>query len=438
MSLKINEKISVGRASALLAGLIFLSRVMGFARTQMTSYFYGTGPQADAFNAAFAIPELISIVIAGGALATGFVPTFSAFLAQNEHEKAKKTFASLLSILFLAVGFLTLVLVGLTFTPLVNWLAPEPQTTLIYAENLRLLLLAQAFFILGGVFTGAFNSLRHFWLPALQPVFFNLGILAFGLFGALGEKGIIWQSYGAIFGALVGSVALQIPFALRAGLPVKFRLDFADEGVQKVLRSLLPVFFGLASGRILALSLPVALAADSTVLTNATRLSILPLELIASGSAIAIFPTLSLLGAQGKLGEVRAQLWAVLRRVMKLILIATAGLIVLAFPLVRILFQYGQFSASDATFTAQILMLASLCLPGLAAQQLLARGFFALGDTKTPAIAGAISMALFGVLCAIFWSMGTFGVTLASVVSVSVLALLLWRGLSRKLPQNSA
>ncbi len=432
--LHINE-ISLGRASLILTAMIFLSRLAGFGRTQMTSIFYGTTPQAEAFNAAFAIPEVMSIVIAGGALATGFVPTFSAFLAQGEHDKARHTFASLLSILFVGAGVLTLALIALTWTPLLQPIADRTGAPDLYFANLRLLLIGQFFFILGGVFTGAFNSLKYFWLPALQPVFFNLGIIALGLFGGLTGRGITWQSYGAILGAFIGSLALQIPFARRAGLSLRPTFDPKDEGVRKVLAALVPVFFGLASGRILSLSLPLLLAPDVSAVTNASRLAILPLELLASGSAIAIFPTLSNLAARGELGEVKSQLFALLMRVTKRLCAASLALFIVAFPLVRLLFQHGKFSALDANLTSKVLMIIALSLPALGAQQLLARGFFALGDNKTPVVAGLGAMAIFAVLAMLSSALhaGTLGVVSASVVAIWILAALLWRELGKKL-----
>ncbi|RYG70754.1 hypothetical protein EON80_07005, partial [bacterium] len=143
--LKIND-ISLGRASVILAGMIFLSRLAGFGRNQLTSHFYGTDAQASAFNAAFAIPETLSIVIAGGALATGFVPTFSALLQQGKDDEARHTFRALLTLLFGAVGAFTLALIALTYTPLLNFLVPTNAPASLYFDNLRILLLAQFFF----------------------------------------------------------------------------------------------------------------------------------------------------------------------------------------------------------------------------------------------------------------------------------------------------
>jgi putative peptidoglycan lipid II flippase len=162
---------------------------------------------------------------------------------------------------------------------------------------------------------------------------------------------------------------------------------------------------------------------------------ILPLELLASGSAIAIFPTLSQLAAKGETEEVRRQLSGVFRRTMKLLAVAMVGLLVLAFPLVYVLLRYGKFSTDDADFTAQVLMVSALSLPALGAQQLLSRGFFALGDNATPVKAGLAAMALFGVLAFIsnLLHQGAIGITACSVVAVSVLAIVLWKGLEKKL-----
>lgn len=437
--LKVNESLSLGRASMILAAMIFLSRVAGFGRVVLTSVLYGRGPQADAFTAAFAIPETMSIVIAGGALATGFVPTFSAYLARGEHDAARHTFRALLSLLFAVVGALTLVLIGLTWTPLLRFLVPQGVDAALYFDNLRILLFAQFFFILGGVFTGTFNSLRWFWMPALQPVFFNVGIIIVGFIGAKMGYGVTSQAWGALVGAIVGSILLQIPVATRAGLSIKPLWDLRDEGVKKVLASLIPVFFGLASGRILALSLPVILAGSqaggATAIGNASRLMILPLELLASGSAIAIFPTLSQLAAKGETEEVRRQMSGVFRRTMKLMVAAMVALMVLAFPLVFLLLKHGKFSAGDASFTAKVLMLSSLSLPALGAQQLLSRGFFAMNDFATPVKAGVAAIALFGVMALVsnLLQFGALGVTTCSVVAVSILAIVLWKGLEKKL-----
>jgi putative peptidoglycan lipid II flippase len=286
----------------------------------------------------------------------------------------------------------------------------------LYFANLRILLVAQFFFVVGGVFTGTFNSMRLFWWPALQPVFFNVGIIIAGFIGHKMGYGVISQAWGALGGAIVGSILVQVPVALRAGLSIAPLWDVRDEGVQKVLAA------GEEGG-------------GATTISNASRLMILPLELLASGSAIAIFPTLSALAAKGETAEVGRQLSALLRRTLKLLCIAVVGLWIVAVPLLLGLVKGGQFSGADSVWTGKVLLISALSLPGLGAQQLIARGFYALGDNATPVKAGVGVMLLFAVLAllsnALNW--GTLGVTGASVVAVSVLGAVLWKQLQKKL-----
>jgi putative peptidoglycan lipid II flippase len=152
----------------------------------LTSYLYGRNATTDAYNAAFNIPDTISILIAGGALATGFVPVFTAFLSRGEENAARRTFRAMLTLLGAAFGLLTLVLFALTWTPLGRTLAlsqVRADQVDLYFLLLRILLVGQFFFVLGGLFTGTLNALRLFWFAALQPVVFNLGIIAFGIVG---------------------------------------------------------------------------------------------------------------------------------------------------------------------------------------------------------------------------------------------------------------
>src|SRR4051812_23168984 len=182
--LEISQKLSVGRASLLMAAMIGLSRLTGFARMMLVSHLYATGPQAAVFEAAFNIPDTITILIAGGALATGFVPVFTALIANGEHDAARKTFRAMWTLLGTAFGAITIALLAWTWTPWAPLLAPKEMDVAmldLYFHLLRILLLAQLFFVIGGLFSGTLNALRLFIYPALQPVMFNCGIIVFGI-----------------------------------------------------------------------------------------------------------------------------------------------------------------------------------------------------------------------------------------------------------------
>lgn len=443
-SLKVSTALSVGRASLLLAAMIALSRIAGFGRLVLTSYLYGISPETDAYNAAFNIPDTVNILIAGGALATGFVPVFTNFLARGDEEGAKKTFRAMLTLLGAAAGALTLGLLLFTYTAWGAVLAPakvQPEVTELYLHTLRILLFAQFIFIVGGLFTGVLNALRLFWYPALQPVIFNLGIVVFGIaLPKLFGMGIESQAWGALAGAVIGSVFIQIPALKRNGLSLRPLWDLHDAGVREVLGSLLPILFGLSSGQLIALILPKFFAVkmtggDITALDNANRLMQVPLAVLAAGPAIALYPTLTLLWAQGKRNEFRAQLSSAVRRTLVLMLWATAMLMALRLPLVRLLLEHGAFTLENSQFTAKVLLFYAGGLIGLGAQQFLARGFYALGDTRTPVVTGIFSMLVFGALGFSFITGGAAAsaLALAATLSLLLLALLMGGGLSRKL-----
>lgn len=443
--IEISQRMSVGRAALMLSLMIALSRVIGFGRTILTSHLYGQSDITDAYYAAFNIPDTISTLIAGGALATGFVPVFTEYLTQGKQAEAARTFRSVLTFLTLAFGGLTLLLFAWTWTPWSHSLVSDKAQTQteLYLYLLRVLLIAQFFFVVGGLFSGTLNALRLFWYSALQPVVFNLGILVFGLvLPHFSDLGIRSQAWGALFGAVVGSILIQLPAIRRNGLSIQPLLDWNDKGMRRVLGALLPVVFGLASGQIIALNLPRYLAynflaqGDTSALDNANRLMQVPLDLLASGPAVALFPTLLMLATRGEIGDVRTHLVNGLRRTMTLVFVAAALLMALREPILKLLLEHGAFKASATEMTSRILFCYGLCLPGLAAQQVLARGFYAMKDARTPVVIGLGATAIFGVLGALVLratSWGAAGLALAAALATAILGAAMWFSLKQKL-----
>jgi putative peptidoglycan lipid II flippase len=439
--LKIND-ISLGRASMLLALMIGLSRLTGFGRLMVTTYFFGIGPQTDAYIAAFNIPDTLSILISGGLLATGFVPVFTGYLAKGQNDEARITFRALLTLMTVGFGGISLFLFALTFTPFGTILAPDGigiENTALYLYILRILLFAQFLFVVGGVFSGTFNALRLFWFPALQPVFYNVGIIIGGILGQRGS--IASQAWGALGGALIGTVVLLAPAAIRHGLSLKPLWDLKDEGVRRVMASLMPIFLGLASGQIIALNLPRAFAkvlpvGATSSLDYANRLMQVPLDVLASSAAVALLPTIARLWVEEKPDELRATFEKSLRRNLGLMFFATAMTLALAPSIIHLLLERGKFDARNASDTALVLRCYAFCLPALGAQQLLARGFYATGKNTKPVGIGLIAMALFLILGALAVKLpvpGAAALAIAAAISTSVLSLLLWRELRKLL-----
>lgn len=446
---QISGAMSVGRASLLLGLMVALSRLTGFGRVMLTSALYGVSSKTDAYNAAFNIPDTLSILIAGGALATGFVPVFTGLLERGQPQAAVRTFRAMWTLLLVAFGAITLSLFVLTFTPLALRAAPahmSPADTHLYLYLLRILLVSTFFYVLGGLFAGTLNAMRYFWYFALQPVAFNGGIILFGILGPkLFHSSIECQAWGALCGSIVGSILIQVPGIYRHGLSLKPLWDVRDAGVQQVLRGLIPIAFGLASGQLIALQLPRFFAmgapmGDLTALDNANRLMTVPLAVLASGPAIALFPTLVQMHAGNRRLEMRDEMARSLRRALVLNLLASALLIALAQPLIRLVLQHGSFTARNTRDTALVLACYAPGLVALSAQQFLSRGFYALSDTRTPTLIGAASMLFFfataqATLHLSHSTGGHVGPALAGCSSLAIAVLSVWmaRSLSRRL-----
>jgi len=401
-SLEINQATTVGSATRVVAGMILLSRLTGFGRFVVTSYFYGRGDVTDAYVAAFNIPDTLAILISGGLLATGFVPVFTKLLTSGQEEEAKRTFRALLWLIIGGFGAISLGLLALTWTPLGRLLAPghTPEDVTLYLRILRILLVAQWLFVVGGAFAGTFNALRRFLLFAVQPVLYNVGIMVFGILGGKFHWGIEAQAWGALIGAGVGTLGVMVPFALQNGLSLAPLWDIQNEGVRRVGASFAPIVLGLASGQIIALNLPRAFgklvgAGGTTSLDAANRLMQVPLDLLASSAAVALLPTLSRLWIEDAVPDMKREFGLALKRNIRAMLFSCAMLLALAPSLVALALEHGKFGARDASETALVLRCYALCLPALGAQQLLARGFYATNQGREVVGIGALSMLLF-------------------------------------------
>jgi len=438
-SLEINQATTVSSATRVVAGMILLSRLTGFGRFVVTSYFFGRGDITDAYVAAFNIPNTLAILISGGLLATGFVPVFTKLLSSGQEEEAKRTFRSLLWLIIVGFGAISLVLFALTWTPLGRLLAPsqDPRYVTLYLHILRILLVAQWLFVVGGAFAGTFNAMRRFLLFAVQPVLFNAGIMVFGFLGGKLGWGIEAQAWGALIGAGLGTLGVMVPFALKNGLSLTPLWDLQNEGVRRISASFAPIVFGLASGQIIALNFPRAFGkligeGGTTSLDVANSMMQVPLDLLASSAAVALLPTLSRLWIEDAVPDMKRDFGLALKRNIRAMLFSCAMLLALAPSLVALALEHGKFGAHDVSATAFVLRCYALCLPALGAQQLLARGFYATNQGRELVSIGALSMLLFfplGFLGAHSHLPAGAGLALAAGISCSVLSGVLARKL---------
>ncbi len=393
------ETHRVARAAAVMMAAIFLSRVLGQLRDTAIAAWFGQNAYTDVFRAAFSIPDLLFFLIAGGALSSSFVPVFTEYLTRGEEAEAWKVFSVVATFMTLVVT--AFVLIGEVFArQLVPLVAPgfEPWQLDMTASLTRIVLPAQICFFLGGLMMATLYVRGHFLVPALGPIVYNLGIIAGGwlLGGHLGVAGLSW---GALVGAILGNLLLQMAFLRRVGVRYHFSLNLKHPGVVKVGRLVLPVILGLSLPQVFVLinrafaSLlpPGAVSA----LDNANKQMQAPLGIFAQAISIAVFPTLSAQAARGDMEAFRRTLLQGLRALWFLTLPISVFMMVLSTDIVSILLQYRKFTPYDTQITAEALVFYCIGLFAFSSQAILNRAFYAVQDTITPVVIGTLVTLVF-------------------------------------------
>jgi putative peptidoglycan lipid II flippase len=389
--------------------LFVISRALGLLREMVISHQFGTGGDLDAYLAAFRIPDLLFQIVAGGALASAFIPTFASFWARGTaagRARAWRLASAVINLVFVLTSFLAIVAAVLSPWLVRNVIAPgfDPERQALTTELMRLMLVTPVIFGVSGVVMGILNARQHFLLPALAPIAYNLGIIAgaVALAPTLGVRGL---AVGVVAGA-VGHLLVQVPGLVRYGLRYTPVLGLRDPGVHHVGRLMLPRVVGLAAVQINFLVntiLASALAPGSLAAINyAWLLMLLPQGVFAQSVATAAFPTFSAQAARGRRDEMRSTLAATLRAVLYLSVPAAVGLIVLRTPLVQAIFQRGAFTATSTQMVASALALFALGLPAHSLVEVTVRAFYALHDTKTPVVVSIGAMGLNVVLSLAF------------------------------------
>ncbi len=388
----------VARAAGPVMVLFVASRGLGLLREMVISRQFGTSGTLDAYLAAFRLPDILFQVVAGGALASAFIPTFATYWERDDRAGAWRLASAVINLVFL----LTVLLAAASWL-LAPWLvrtviAPGfgADRQALTASLMRIMLITPAVFGVSGVIMGILNARQHFALPALAPVLYNLGIIGGALLLApsMDVRGL---AVGVVAGSL-GHLVVQVPALARQGMRYVPLLGLRDAGVREVGRLMVPRMVGLAAVQLNFLVntiLASGLAAGSiSALNYAWLLMLLPQGVVAQAVATAAFPTFSAQAARGELAEMRSTLVSTLRAVLYLALPAAVGLVVLRAPLVEVIFQRGAFSAASTGRVAGALALYALGLPAHSAVEILVRAFYAMHDTRTPVGISAAAMAL--------------------------------------------
>jgi len=423
------------------------SRALGLLRDIVISHQFGTSRALDAYFAAFAVPDFVFNVLAGGALGSAFIPAFSAALAQNDARRAWQLARAIINLAFVALtaisASLALLAPQVVALTVARGFAPSDQA--LTADLMRWMLVTPIIFGVSGIVMGILNSHHHFILPALAPVVYNAAIIA----GALVLAPTLGV-YGLVAGVIAGAglhLLVQIPWFWGKRFQISdFRFqnsnlqsaicNLQSNDVREVIRLMLPRTLGIAAvqinflvNTILASVLPVGAIA---ALAYAWRVMLLPVGIVGQSLATAVFPTFAAQAARAEIDDLRATFSTAFRATLFLTIPATVGLMVLGAPFIALLFQRGQFDARSTAETAWALQFFALALFAHSGLEIVSRAFYALHDTLTPVAVGVGAMVLNIVLSiALIAPLAHGGLALANsiatIVEVSLLLVMLRR-----------
>ena len=392
----------IARAAGTVMAAFLITQLIGLLRGILIYRAFGTSADLDSFNAANRVTEVLFNLMAGGALGSAFIPTFTGLLAQEKRAAAWKLASGIANLLILILTGIALL--AAIFAPQVVryglfLLAPDlpPAQEALTISLLRIMLPTVVIFGLSGLVMGILNARQRFWLPAIAPAMYSIGQIA-GVMLLPQGWGIQRLAWGALLGALL-HLLVQLPDLLRLdGRRFTPSLGRGVPEVREVLVLMGPRILGVAVVQLnfivntmVALSLPEG---SVSAVSLAFTLMLMPQAAVAQSVAIAAMPTFSAQVARGQVDEMRNSLAALLRGVILLALPAAVGLMLLRTPIIRMLYEGGEFTAHSTALAAWALLWYAAGLVGHSLVEILSRSFYALHDTKTPVGVGVAAMTL--------------------------------------------
>jgi len=437
-----NKKIT--KAATTIGAGTLLSRILGFLRDMVIAHFFGAGMAADAFFVAFRIPNLWRRLVGEGSLTISFIPVYTEYLTQRSEEETREV--THITFTIAGVVLSILVILGILFSPiLISIIAPgfaripeKFQLTVL----LNQIIFPYLFFM--GLFAlcmGILNSLRHFFAPAIAPIFLNISIiLSVFLFYSILQKPVMALAFGVLAGGVI-QFLFQIPFLVKKGISFRFNFNFRHPAIRRIGLLMVPGLIGTAVYQlnvfidtIFASFLP---SGSVSYLYFADRLLEFPLGIFAIAIGMASLPSLSELASKGKMEELRETISFTFRLVSFISIPAMIGLIALKTPIINLLFQRGLFDYSATVMTARALLFYSVGLWAIAGARTVVPAFYSLQDTWTPLKVALICLGANVIFNSILiFPLKHAGLALATSLSSTLNLILLFRKLSPKLGRS--
>ena len=394
---------TIAKSAASVGIAIMCSRILGLLREQVFAALFGAGFVYDAFVVAFRIPNLLRDLFAEGALSAAFVTVFSAYDKQRSQEETWKLAVNVLNCILVLLCAITLLMMYFA-EGIVALLAPDfsliSGKTELTVMLTRIMLPFLVFISLSAVVMGILNTKGRFFVPALASSFFNLGSLIGGtslafILPRYGQPAIVGMAIGTLIGGFL-QLAIQLPTLYKTGFRYKAIVRFNDPGLRRVFSLMIPATVGLSATQInLFINTNFAAScAEGSVswLYYAFRLVQLPIGIFGVALSIAMLPVLAKQAADKNISAMKNTMISSLTMVFALTVPATAGLIILSRPIIRLIYEHGAFTAIDTVATADTLCLYAVGLFAYSANKVLVPAFYALDKTKYPVIASFLAI----------------------------------------------
>jgi putative peptidoglycan lipid II flippase len=404
----LTDKKHILKSASIISLVTVVSRVLGYVRDQRITLLLGTSAAADAYVLAYRIPNLFRRLVAEGSMTASFIPVFTTYMSEKSREEVWDFANKLFWTLALVVAGITVL--GMVFSPAVVHLFAGNNVAGVQAIELNRIVFPYLFFIsLAALAMGILNCFHVFGLPAATPVILNLATISF-TFVAI-RSHFKDAATAIVVGILVGGVLqflMQVPQLVQKGMNFKFGISFRHPGIKNVARLMIPRLFGIGIGQINLFidtrfaTASVMPAGSLAALYVADRVMELVLGGYAIAVATAILPMMSHQAAAKDYESLKRTLAFSVRIVAFITIPAALGLMILREPIIRVLFQHGQFVAESTRLTARALLYYAIGLPALATVKLVVPAFYSTSDTKTPVLVASISLVINVVLNIVF------------------------------------
>jgi putative peptidoglycan lipid II flippase len=420
----------LARSTAIFALATGLSRILGLVRESVARYYFGTVGAINAFEVAFLIPNTVRALVADAALSSAFVPVFSDLLEKGERKRAWRVASSLFWLVLLGLGGITALFIVIS-----PWVMQAFGYGDLAVDLSRILFPIVVLLGLSGIVVGILNSYEHFTVPALSPVLWNVAIIVGLVIGVPRADGIDDELYVYAVSILVATVLqflLPLPWLRGRDGRLRMVIDVRDPAVRRTFVLMVPITIGLGLINLnavvdtfFAARLIDRFQAPSSI-NAAFRLYMLPQGVFSVAVATVLFPSLARLASRNDMAAFRSTVASGIRQIAFLLLPASAVSAVLAEPIVRIVYQRGDFTPVQTPVVAACLAAFSLGLVFNGFMLMLNRAFFSLQEAWTPTWVALANLGLNAALDAALFKVGIWGIPLAtSLVNIAGTAALL-------------